>query len=76
MATTKTLYYVVRVNQDSRDTFAATDLQEAIDAAQPDDGDFLQYCTRWSTDAGAARLVGHSPRRWHRCYVGNVNEVA
>ena len=61
---TKAEYFVVRVNRDSSDTFAASSLDEAVEAAQPDSGDRLEYVRVAAIDAGAARIVRPGRTDW------------
>ena len=49
-------YFVVVVNSDSKDTFAAETIKDAIAAANPDLGDNLGIYLVKAKDAGAARL--------------------
>lgn len=55
-------FVVVRVNADDRDTFAAASLEEALDLAQADEGDKIEYGLVEAPDAGAARLM--KPEHW------------
>lgn len=56
--------YVVRVNRDPRDTHAGRTLREAMDLANADEGDKIEYAIVEGDDAGAARLV--EPGVWIR----------
>jgi hypothetical protein len=50
------VYYIVRVNHDNRDTFAHEELASAIEMAQADPGDSLDYTTIEASDPSLARL--------------------
>lgn len=58
------LFYVVRVNGDPKDTHAALSLDEAIELANADDGDVLEYTTVSAVDAGLARITPRPGTPW------------
>lgn len=58
----KKLFHVVRVNRDPRDTFAHENLQAAVEMAQADPGDYLDYTTVTASDPGWARLAPSADR--------------
>lgn len=51
------IFFVVRVNRSNSDTFAAKSLADALELAQPDEGDSLEFGTVEARDAGMARLM-------------------
>lgn len=61
-------WFVVRVDRDDRDTYAAKTLDEAIDLANADEGSVLEYGTVEASDGGAARIM--RPARWTRVVEG------
>lgn len=61
MATGK-IWSIVRINRDPKDTYAADFLGEAIELANPDDGDIVEFGSVRAIDAGAARLM--KPAAW------------
>lgn len=61
----KTLFFVVRVNLSNTDTFACKSLASALDMAQADPGDVVEWGKVTASDAGAARLM--VPATWTRC---------
>lgn len=50
-------FYVVRVNRDPLDIFAAETLEEAVELASPNHEDSIHYGVVFAPDAGAARLL-------------------
>jgi hypothetical protein len=55
-------YYVIRINGDTADTYAAETLEGALDQALPDRGDVVECGGVEATDAGAARFI--TPAHW------------
>lgn len=56
-------FYVVRVNGNDLDTFAAETLEEALEMAMPDKGSVVHAGKVQAPDAGAARLL--TPSAWN-----------
>jgi hypothetical protein len=50
-------FFVVRINGDDSDTFAATSKEGALEMAMPDEGDKVEVRVVNAKDAGAARLM-------------------
>lgn len=61
-AVTPRVWYVVRVNRDPSDTYAAKSFRAALDLAAPDRGARLEYGIVVADDCGWARIA---VRRWH-----------
>ena len=64
----KTQYTIVRINRDSADTYTKlgndrTALLDAVECANPDRNDDIEYGYVEARDAGAARLT--SPPTWY-----------
>lgn len=57
-------FYVVRVDGDLFDTYAAETLRAAVEAAYPDARCVVECGKVQAADAGAARLM--TPAKWHR----------
>jgi hypothetical protein len=55
-------YYVVRVNRNDADTHAADTLAAALELANADEHDDIEFGIVSAADAGAARLV--QPHHW------------
>ena len=58
-------FVVVRINRDNSDTHAASTLDRALDLANADAGDVVEWGTVVATDVGMARLT--TPAKWSKC---------
>lgn len=63
---TTNIYVVVRVNGQSSDTHAAETLTGALDLANADESDVVEFCMVHAKDAGAARLMKPRGGQWVR----------
>lgn len=57
-------FYVVRVDGDPMDTYAAETLERAIEIAQPDASSRVEFTEVEAEDAGAARLMPNDDSEW------------
>jgi len=59
----KRAFYVVRVNRDPLDTYAAESFSGVMETASPNGSDVLHWALVVARDAGEARLT--APKKWH-----------
>lgn len=65
---TRKRFYIIRINKNDADTYASPyGVSHAIEMAQPDAGDVIEWAQVYAADAGAARLK--KPAEWKPLHV-------